>query len=80
MSKATPLELFAVFAAQLPLLTRKDLEAVLEDLRESPGWARAMSHARLQAEAIGLREELESAPEIAVLDPDPSAESVVGSA
>ena len=51
----TTLELFAAFAAQLPLLTREDLASAVEDLRASPGWRRALVHARLQAAAIGLK-------------------------
>jgi hypothetical protein len=56
MPKPTALELFAAFAAQLPLLTRDDLASAVEDLRASPGWRRALAHARLQADAIGLKE------------------------
>jgi hypothetical protein len=73
MPKATPLELFAAYAAQLPLLTRSDLEATVDDLRQSPGWTRAIHHARRQAEAFGL------VPEEA-LDPLESQERLVGSA
>ena len=56
MPKPTALELFAAFAAQLPLLTREDLASAVDDLRASPGWRRALAHARLQADAIGLKE------------------------
>jgi hypothetical protein len=55
--KPTTFELFAAFAAQLPLLTREDLESTVADLRQRPGWQRAIVHARLQAIAIGLRED-----------------------
>ena len=57
MPKPTSFELFAAFAAQLPLLTREDLETTVADLRGSPAWARVLLHARTQARAMGLTDE-----------------------
>jgi hypothetical protein len=54
MQQLSPLELFAVFAAQLPLLTREDLEHGVRNMRSAPGWNRALSHAKLQADILGL--------------------------
>jgi hypothetical protein len=72
MTKPTALELFAAYTAQLPLLTREDLEATVDDLRQSPAWARALRHARLQAKAIGLEEPS--------FDPMESGERLIASA
>ncbi len=73
-SKSTALELFAAFSAQIPLLTRADLESAIDDLRASPGWARALIHARRQALAIGLREaDMETAALPDVADEDATA-------
>ncbi len=60
--KPTILELFAAFAAQLPLLTKDDLASTVEAMRASSGFRRMMQHAREQAEAIGLPTELLDRP------------------
>ena len=70
MPKPTALELFAAFAAQLPLLTREALASAVDDLRASPGWTRTLAHARLQADAIGLKEE-----DLGDVAADPAGES-----
>jgi hypothetical protein len=54
MKRASSFELFAAFAAQFPLLTRDDLESIVELERGSPSWERAVAHARQQAAALGL--------------------------
>ena len=54
----TILELFAAFAAQLPLLTRDDLVFTVDAMRGSASFRRMMQHAREQAVAIGLPPEL----------------------
>lgn len=54
MPQLSPLELFAVFAAQLPLLTREDLEVSVRMMRAGPGWTRTLQHARVQAAILGL--------------------------
>jgi hypothetical protein len=63
-SSKTPtiLELFAAFAAQLPLLTQDDLASTVEAMRASTGFRRMMVHAREQADAIGLPVELLDRP------------------
>ena len=58
----TVLELFAAFAAQLPLLTQADLASTVDAMRASTGFRRMMQHAREQAEAIGLPIELLDKP------------------
>jgi hypothetical protein len=54
----TRLEIFAAFVALFPLLSREDLEATVEMLRGSPGYARALEHARIQAAEMGLSDAL----------------------
>jgi len=56
MTPPTAFELFAAFAAQLPILSREDLANAVDDLRQTPNWPRALAHARLQACALGLDE------------------------
>ena len=58
----TILELFAAFAAPLPLLTQDELASTVEAMRASTGFRRMMTHAREQAEAIGLPVELLDRP------------------
>ena len=58
----TVLELFAAFAAQLPLLTRDDLASTVDAMRASTGFRRMMQHAREQADAIGLPTQLLEQP------------------
>lgn len=58
----TALELFAAFAAQLPLLTQADLASTVDAMRASTGFRRMMQHGREQAEAIGLPIELLDRP------------------
>lgn len=61
MQKPTALELFTAFADQLPYFTREDLERTVALLRGRPGWERALEHARLQADAMGLSVATDSA-------------------
>ncbi len=53
-NKPTVLELFAAFAAQLPLLTHEDLKFTVDAMRGSASFRRMLQHAREQALAIGL--------------------------
>ncbi len=56
-TKPTVLELFAAFAAQLPLLTHEDLKFTVDAMRGSASFRRMLQHAREQALAIGLTPE-----------------------
>ncbi len=53
-TEPTVLELFAAFAAQLPLLTHEDLKFTVDAMRGSASFRRMLEHAREQAVAIGL--------------------------
>jgi hypothetical protein len=77
-TKPTVLELFAAFAAQLPLLTHEDLKFTVDAMRGSASFRRMLQHAREQAVAIGLSpDKLDQAAETpaaaAATDEEPDA-------